>query len=89
MKRLTTWTDYCFMPGMGVRVEASIRRRVIDSRVDPREPLESGEVCFARYNALGKFERIAASKYQRGTTFKRQRIGRCAVGLQAMPAGKG
>ena len=60
------------------RVEAFISRRVMDSWVDTRGPYESRRSLFrGQYNALGKLnlaaiERIAASKYQRGTAFNRQ-----------------
>src|ERR1700751_1260021 len=60
------------------RVEAFISRRVMDSWVDPRDPYRKGRSLLrAQYNALGKLnlaaiERIAASKYQRGTAFNRQ-----------------
>jgi hypothetical protein len=50
----------------------------MDSWVDPREPYRKRRSLLrAQYNALGKLnlaaiERIAASKYQRGTAFNRQ-----------------
>jgi hypothetical protein len=60
------------------RVEAFIGRRVMDSWVDPLEPYRKRRSLFrAQYNALGKLnlaviERIAASKYERGTAVNRQ-----------------
>jgi hypothetical protein len=60
------------------RVEAFISRRVMDSWVDPLEPYRKRRSLLrAQYNALAKLnlaaiERIAASKYQRGTAFNRQ-----------------
>jgi hypothetical protein len=59
-------------------VEAFISRRVMESWIDPREPYRKRRgLLRAQYNALGKLnlaaiERIAASKYQRGTAFNRQ-----------------
>jgi hypothetical protein len=60
------------------RVEAFISRRVMDSWVDPVEPLTRRKSLFReQYNVLGKrnlptIERIAKRKYQRGAALNRQ-----------------
>ena len=57
------------------RMEAFVRRRVMDSWLDPIEPHgRRRSLLHAQYNALGKLnlaaiERIVASKYQRGAAF--------------------
>jgi hypothetical protein len=60
------------------RVRAFISTRVMDDRVDPKQPYGRRKSLFrAQYNALGKRnvaanERIVASKYQRRAAFNRQ-----------------
>lgn len=60
------------------RVEAFISRRVMDSWVDPVEPLTRRKSLFReQYNALGKrnlaaIEQIVTLKYRRGAAFNRQ-----------------
>jgi hypothetical protein len=60
------------------QVTAFVSRRVMGDWVDPRQPYRGKQSLYReQYNALGKrnlaaIERIATSKYQRGSAFNRQ-----------------